>query len=403
MTTNDMTAFDTSRRHSTAPQQHRAPAKSGSALEKLVNQNPQAQWTAQLRSTLNPAPQRADRGVVQRVISIVPPLDMFSVFEELRSSSIYRQLDESPVGVRIQLAPDGVQTGVTSVKTHSAAELRRINATGTDAGYVVNISASEFGGSTLNPGQYYPGDFGGRGLAEPSPSTSEPRGILVGDYQVPNWDALAARFDRTPELFPETKASHSLYLIILHELGHVLQGLDSSRLYAGPVLDDVAPSDIPPVPSDLLVKTDSALEAGALWSPVWFDLHEFATVTGSWLQAVRNRWDDETIVAKAQEALELSQKVVDNASVWIEYGNITSVEHPAAEARGEPIRFTHGVEKEVGETPEIPLLDLLRRPSLPEVAKRMVKNAQKLTAGLPGVLKAFLQLYDEIEDAVRPS
>jgi hypothetical protein len=442
------------------------------ALATRLNERPAVRG----QRALQEAAARGPRGaVVQRTISWDHRLDPH-VFGGVERAPLYRRLQQDPS--RIFITTSAGETAVTVVKTHNAREVDPLLAgSGLKASkvdYIVNISTSELAGGAKidkfrsytpqNPLELIPPlldkDTLGRSLQESYAKLfrlegqelyrEQPRrGILV-DTGLPIGGGLPAapylpsprapyplaapgerplRPSALPGLLPSRDEGRlSLYTVLLHELGHVVQNLATPRAFKGPPKDDEG-QYVPPLPPDLVDRIAYAWAAGELSNPVWSELLDFKNTADRWLTLAQDRFEGSKSTAAlgllARKTIALGDDLIPYAQVWIEYDVVSNVEHPIALARGEPIRHAHGVEQTIGlaearrrfeanrrgPTPEDPVEpapgpalfaeltlgnELAAPDDLPGLQSLMIANARRLTAPLVDLVKTYVQDYQQL-------
>lgn len=321
---------------------------------------------------------------VQRVIELDETMAKDPAVHELKMvSGLYRLLDKSAAVIRLQEAPPGMKSDVTPVKPWSKdAVLKAMPDYKKGIQYIVNIDAAHLKGLDVDPARAFP----------------EMAKLTIDDE-----DQMLRPDEASPSL--------SAYNVILHELGHVRQAL-ASNAYSGELLDELTPKLRPPLADKLLADVAKAYEQGDLQSPAWNELYDFLNSAASWLQGVKDYYQGDAPLAATET---LARDLTDYALVWLEYENITTVEHPSAEQRHEPIRHVHGVEAKVGaarefrETgkiektkqvfEELQARNAEAKPAdLADLRKLMIINAQQLTKPLLPLLDELLINYRKIED-----
>lgn len=224
-----------------------------------------------------------------------------------------------------------------------------------------------------------------------------------------------------------------LSTVLLHELGHIEQNLRTARLYKGPPRSDHELTDVPPLPPGLVERVAKAFEAGRLEDGVWSELLDLKNTADRWLSIAKDIFGEKTATAElaqlAQQTIELGDDLAPYVQVWLEYDVISNVEHPLAIARGEPIRHVHGVEQTIGSAEarrrfqeqkkllgseakaepgpgaaifgELASTNAQAAPGdLRDVQKLMVRNAQKLTLPLVGLVTKYVSNYTTLKKAV---
>lgn len=215
------------------------------------------------------------------------------------------------------------------------------------------------------------------------------------DYQDPLAMPLSFHSDRL-----------SVDTVILHELGHVEQHLNTRKLYMGPAIGNVTQAHMPPLPPNMVADTTLAYHGKTLRAPIWTELVDMHNTMRHWIEPYKsfniNRNGDDTLNNDADALQDLGMVIANKAMVWIEYDNITHTEHPEARSRGEAIRHLHGTEASVpgAGIPGMAALasaNTLHMPAdLREVGGQMTDNAHRLTAGIIADATRYVALHDRL-------